>query len=107
MNQATLPQFKPEANRLTDLFDGNGQSYAIVERLLEDKGKWVERWRLVKRIKKLTGQPPGNYSARISQARSIIKKLGLFIDWNHNKSMRESAYKIFQIDVGLPEKVMV
>lgn len=106
MTQATL-QFKAEANTLTELFDGNGQSYAIVERLLEDKGKWVERWRLVKRIKKLTGQPPGNYSARISQARSIIKKVNLFIDWNRNKSMKHSAYRIFEIDVGLPEKVMM
>ncbi|MHA2067192.1 MAG: hypothetical protein ACXABY_22720 [Candidatus Thorarchaeota archaeon] len=106
MTQATLPQFKAEANRLQDSFNGKSQEYAIVERLLEDKGKEVKRWRLVRRIKKLTGQPPGNFSARISIARTIVKKFGYFIDWNGNKNLKDSAYRIFQMDVGLPEKVM-
>jgi hypothetical protein len=107
MTQATLPQFKAEANKLTDLFNGNGQSYAIVERLLEDKGKWVKRFRLVKRIKKTVNQEPGNLSARVSDARRIIKNFNLFIDWNGIKNLKNSAYRIFEIDVGLPEKVMV
>jgi hypothetical protein len=107
MTQATLPQFKAEANRLTDQFNGKKQEYAIVERLLEDKGKWVKRFRLVRRIKKLAKQEPGNFSARISIARAVVKEFGFFIDWNGNKNLSESAYKIFEIDVGLPEKVRI
>lgn len=107
MNQATLPQFKAEANKLTDHFNGRRQEYAIVERLLEDKDKWVKRWRIVRRIKKAVGYDPGNLSARVSIARTVIKEFGFFIDWNGKKGIRDSAYKIFQMDVGLPEKVMV
>ena len=61
---------------------------------------------MIKRIKKRVGQEPGNFSARISQARSKIKDFNLFIDWNGNKDLKNSAYRIFAIDVGLPEKVM-
>lgn len=107
MTQATLPQFKAEPNTLTDLFNGNRQEYIIVERLLEDKDKWVHRYKLVRRIKKKAKQEPGNLSARISNARELIKDFNLFIDWNKNKSMKHSAYRIFEIDVGLPEKMMM
>lgn len=65
MTQTTL-QFKAEANTLTNLFNGKKQEYALVERLLEDKGNWVKRWRLVRRIKKAVGYDPGNLSARDS-----------------------------------------
>lgn len=106
MTQATLPQFKPEFKRIQDSFNGKSQEYAIVERLLEDKGKWVKRFRLVRRIKKRAKQEPGNFSARVSIARTVVKEFGYFIDWNGNKNLKDSAYRIFQMDVGLPEKVM-
>jgi hypothetical protein len=106
MTQATLPQFKPEFKRIQDHFNGNGQAYAIAERLLRDKGNFVKKFRLKRAIKKMCEQEAGNFSARMHDAKIIVKEFGMMIEWNRIKNEKHSAYKIFEMDVGLPEKVM-
>jgi hypothetical protein len=116
MTQATLPQFKAEANRLKHFF-GKGQERIIADELLDNFEHWTKKEEILEEIKEKTGHYPGNWTGRTSGIRNKLIKIfdlwGRLFELEHNGIMNEegSAYRIIEVetveDVGPPEKVMV